>query len=426
MDTLWWFDGTDTWHPTGLRGSGNATKAPCFAVVVDPDDATTVYAGTAVGVWKGALSFTGDQPQWAWSIFSNGLPDAIVQDLSFFRDGPLKLLRAAMQARGVWEVDLSAIPGSPRRTYLRAHPFDTRRRFPTDMTDPDSGSTPPKTFPYHESPDIRLRPAPGSEAPLVRPAGLPWTRSGFGAPYQLWTVQTAMHADDPLVRPVGRWHHQLDARIRAYRSANGLSAPDAARIDQELWDHAVVAGKVWAAPWDGSEPTEADLHELIQEERAMVAGRRIVRTDNRPCKVDVLVHHRHFQPVPSAQVQVMLLRREIAAAEGDGGGVALSDPWKAAVVQRFGGATSALPDGWTMVGLASPTSPVSARMPRAVTFDLDLTPDPPFQFGTRWLLLAVVSSNLDVVSTSGLDGGTVEDLVRGSHHVAARLVTIFI
>src|SRR5690606_34484815 len=38
MDTLWWFDGVDKWYPTGLYGNAKATRAPGFAVAVDPDD----------------------------------------------------------------------------------------------------------------------------------------------------------------------------------------------------------------------------------------------------------------------------------------------------------------------------------------------------------------------------------------------------
>src|SRR5690606_2681866 len=123
--------------------------APAFAVVVDPDDLTVVYVGTSVGVWKGELTFVDGLPQWDWEIFSNGLPDAYVQDLAFFKDGDTKLLRAALQARGVWEVDLSAVPSPPRRTYLRAHAFDTRRRTPAALIDPESKTIPPADFDWN-------------------------------------------------------------------------------------------------------------------------------------------------------------------------------------------------------------------------------------------------------------------------------------
>ena len=158
MDTLWWFDGTDKWHPTKLRGNQGATRAPAFAVVVDPDDLGIVFVGTSAGVWKGTLAFVNGTAHWDWEIFSNGLPDATVQDVAIFKDGDLKLLRAALQARGVWEVDLSLPPSPPRRTYLRVHAFDTRRRFPTVLTNPQSEAIPPTAFDWFAQPGHRVAP----------------------------------------------------------------------------------------------------------------------------------------------------------------------------------------------------------------------------------------------------------------------------
>jgi hypothetical protein len=58
----------------------------------------------------------------------NGLPTAAVQDLSVFSSGSVRLLRAAMQSRGIWEVDLAGTVTSPH-TYLRLYP-KTRGRIP--------------------------------------------------------------------------------------------------------------------------------------------------------------------------------------------------------------------------------------------------------------------------------------------------------
>lgn len=425
MDTLWWFDGVDKWYPTGLHQHPQSTRAPGFAVVVDPDDVTVVYAGTSAGVWKGELTFVNGVPEWDWEIFSNGLPDAYVQDLAFFKNGDVKVLRAALQARGVWEVDLTTIPTPPRRSYLRVHAFDTRRRLPTVLTNPESRLQPPRDFDWHASPDIAFRPAPGAPAPLARAGGLPWTMSAFGLPYDLWVLQTAMHADDPLVRPTGKWTHQFDARVKAFRAARGLPDPAVARVDVAMWNAAVVAGKVYADPWDGPEPSEADLRELVQNQTFPVAGARVVRVEQLPYKIEVLVHHRHFQPVNPADIRVLLLRREITDGS-DGATVALSPAWKTAVVDRLGGAAAALPDGWEAVGLASPPGPVTARMPRAASFDVDFSVDPPFTIGTTWIFLAVVSAATDEATDASLGGGTVRDLVLNSHHVAARLIYVFI
>src|SRR4029077_11219727 len=113
------------WRPTGLSTSFNGTwgvpadqvSAPALAVGVDPDDNSIVYVGTSVGVVRGQLTIGGTPAAptyaWQWSQFMNGLPEAVVQDLSIFKGSGLKLLRAALQARGVWEVDLANTTVTP-------------------------------------------------------------------------------------------------------------------------------------------------------------------------------------------------------------------------------------------------------------------------------------------------------------------------
>ena len=170
MDTLWWFDGKKKFYPTGLRNNG--TKAPAFSVICDPEDPDTVYVGTAMGVWKGRIDASGATPAWTWEMYSIGLPEAFVQDLSIYwnpaaPNGGLKLLRAAVQSRGVWEVDISANPASVGRTYLRVHALDTRRIAPTSLTNLTDDTTPIRDYPRCLSPDIAVVsviPRPGSAA----------------------------------------------------------------------------------------------------------------------------------------------------------------------------------------------------------------------------------------------------------------------
>ena len=84
----------------------------------------------------------------------------------------MRLLRAATQARGVWELDLSG-PVAPR-TYLRVHPYDSRRTTPTVLASPfdprmpdpaDATKTIPTDFSWHASPDIRIHPRLGEACP---------------------------------------------------------------------------------------------------------------------------------------------------------------------------------------------------------------------------------------------------------------------
>src|SRR5690606_29997235 len=130
-----------------------------------------VYVGTAIGVFRGELSFAGATPSWSWTYLDNGLPEAAVHDLAFFDHSGVKLLRAALQARGVWELDLSSTPASTRRTYVRAHPYDMRRITPAVLSDPVQGRG--ATYPWNRSPDLVCRRAAGGPAP-TRPRSLPW------------------------------------------------------------------------------------------------------------------------------------------------------------------------------------------------------------------------------------------------------------
>jgi hypothetical protein len=192
-ETLWFFDGTDTWIPCGLRTTSLVSSwddpakrvtAPALAVVVDPVDRSIVYVGTSVGVVKGTLTIGGTEISptyaWVWEQFMNGLPEAAVQDLSIFQFGNLKLLRAALQARGIWETDLANATSSTL-TYLRVHPSDTRWILPTPLTGPAAAGE--ESLRWDDSPDIVVAigsagAEPPTEAQLrkVPLAGGPGTR----------------------------------------------------------------------------------------------------------------------------------------------------------------------------------------------------------------------------------------------------------
>ncbi len=431
MDTLWWYDGTSAWHRTGLRGDTQGrTKAPTFAVILDPDNANIVYVGTAVGVWRCTLSFSGTTPSWTWQALLNGMPEAAVQDLSFFKNGNTKLLRAALQARGIWELDLSSNPMPPGRTFLRSNAVDTRRSAPPAVTSPLSPLTNVKSYLWHESPDVRIRPQPGQAPHSPR---LPIQRPDD---YSRWVFQTALHAHDPLCRPNGRDSQQFKQRLWAFLSAQGLSSAQPFQIDAALWNRAIAVGQAFADPWDGDEPTESDLYELISNRELTLpfasAAMRAIRVRRQPHHVDVLVHHRHIRPLLAADVSVLLLQREIASTE-DPNTLALSAAWKSAVADLVTIGTGTLDDSWSLAdptGAWHPRGPVSARTPRAVTFDLDLTS---VQNHTHLFLLAVVTSTRDAITAArlGFDPpasprfNNLRDLVLNSHHVAPLLLSVW-
>lgn len=96
-------NGGTSWTP--LDGSATASNGlpfgiPVHAVVTDPKDPNTVYAGTDFGVY---FSVDGGSN---WSRFGSGLPMVAVRDLYIAPDG--SFLRAATYGRGVWELQAAA------------------------------------------------------------------------------------------------------------------------------------------------------------------------------------------------------------------------------------------------------------------------------------------------------------------------------
>lgn len=127
VDHVWYYDGT-SWQNAGLDIT--IVDAPAHAIVVDPSNPHTLYVGTDVGCWRGTKISTGN---WAWSLFSQGLPEAAITDLGIHVQA--RLMRAATHGRGVWEIRLDDTSSSDPDLYLRANYADSGRiqggsRFP--------------------------------------------------------------------------------------------------------------------------------------------------------------------------------------------------------------------------------------------------------------------------------------------------------
>ena len=129
------------------RGAGAGDRG-----ALRPGNPNDVYVGTTVGVWHGRAHRTANPPTWVWRALVNGLPEAAVEDLSLFDNGGLRLLRAAIAARGVWELRLGR---RRRRPHLpacaRRRPALPRPRRSSTQRD---GST---ARSWHGSPDVRPR-----------------------------------------------------------------------------------------------------------------------------------------------------------------------------------------------------------------------------------------------------------------------------
>lgn len=90
--------------------SGNLPQAPANAVVVDPNDANTVYVAMDTGVFVTQAVTTCDSTN-CWSPLGTGLPNAPVTALEAAAgiptgDGRSGMLRAGTYGRGLWQIPL--------------------------------------------------------------------------------------------------------------------------------------------------------------------------------------------------------------------------------------------------------------------------------------------------------------------------------
>lgn len=422
VDTLWWFDGTDRWFATGLRSNG--VPAPVTSIVCDPDFPNEVWVGTTIGVWKGERNLADPAaPSWTWSARVNGLPEAAVEDLALYSRDGLRLLRAGIASRGVWELRLDTADVADL-AYLRVHEDDLRHRARAALLGRD-GSTERS---WHASPDIRPRRA-ALAVPL--PASLPWAQ---GAPpaidaEQLRRFQCALRArtGDPRVRATGQWDTAFNEVLRSL--AAPTIAPQTVRIDRPYWDLSMAAPFATAEPWGTGRPSSADLMEFsaaLEEGTANVASCTLPAG---PSRVEVLVQCRGLAPLDGAGVRVALLKwidpqapptsRFDDASTWPAGDV----PWTAAVneVLNSAGGTTAQPfgAGWSLVGprqaLAGQT--LDPLHPGVASFELDLSTLPRHRVV---LLVAVIRMGSDIA----LAPAPLRTLVLDRPQVAVRSLAI--
>ena len=411
---------------------------PAYAVCLDPADANVVFVGTVTGVWRGVRTpGTADHD---WTPFVNGLPQATVQDLAVWRDpeaaaGAPRMLRAAVQSRGLWEVNLAG--DEPRRTYVRVHAFDDRRIFPTPMRNPRRSVS---TLPAFASPDVVIRPAAGpAAAPGWQLPGSTTIHQGNVPAYQLWTFQTAFRWIYPSVAATGTWSDPFGDLVELHRTVATPASPGRF-IDRALWD-AVVGGTrltaagavsaaagdplaVYRAPWQSAAApaavaTEVDVVELVRPTRTVNDVWRVFRERS---TVDVLVHHRDTRPLAANDAFAILLWRSAPSPTTllnvNPSGI---PAWAAGVA---GGGAAAPPAGWNVAGgpLHRLPVPLDARLPRAIPIDLDLSG---VSANHHVLLLALVGSSLD--SFAEAPAGAVANmtaLVQRWPYAAMRIVRV--
>lgn len=401
---------------------------PAYSVVVDPSNTNIVYVGTVTAVWQSTR--TGSTHP-TWTPLVNGLPESTVQDLTIWSDpaggvNSPRLLRAALQSRGVWELDLAH--SEPSRTYLRVHERDDRRMLPTPLKNPRRNPNSP-IISALRSPDITIRP----EATVTNTPSFRNTNLVNGTlKYQLWTFQTAFRWLYPSVIADGLWTDQFGDLVERHRLSLGMSR--ARRIDAALWNSVMAAAQdsagnfgVYRAPWQNNvvpalAGTEIDLMETVIPRRDRNNIWQVYREQS---TVDVLLHHRDTRPVAANDTVVILLWRTSRSSR------VLTETDCTAIPafaqSLFTGTPLATPADWS-VQLATDGTPLhrlsvplAARMPRSVAINLDLSGIPA---GNRVMLLALAGSTTDqfsAVPTGSIN--RVDDFVRNWPHAAARLIS---
>ncbi len=99
-----------TFGATWLNISANLPSAPANAVLVDPNDANTVYVATDAGVYVTQAVTTCSTAN-CWSVLGTGLPNSPILSLAAAAtlptgDGRVGMLRAGTYGRGLWQTPL--------------------------------------------------------------------------------------------------------------------------------------------------------------------------------------------------------------------------------------------------------------------------------------------------------------------------------
>ena len=101
--------------------TNNLPNTPANSIVVDPNDANTVYVATDTGVYVTRnISSCAVTSTPCWSVFGTSLPNAPVVQLASLNEGSTSVLRAATYGRGVWEIGL--VTAGTAMTTARATP----------------------------------------------------------------------------------------------------------------------------------------------------------------------------------------------------------------------------------------------------------------------------------------------------------------
>jgi Putative peptidoglycan binding domain len=427
IDHVWWYDGTHWWP---CRFDATVADTPVNAAVVDVD--RTVYVGTDVGVWKGVPNTAATPPTWAWSQFSDGLPEVPVVDLVI---GPSPhLLRAATHGRGVWELNLDET-GPVNQTYLRAHSADTRRlTFPAGGNDPNTPTDPPPLARIDASPDIIItgpaNPAAPADLPLFRQPRPKYSDSTRVLQYALRRRQLAAAVPPPIAATVivdGYFGTRTKNAVIAVQAATpGLTADGV--VNTASWQAIVTAPYVDALAGADADCLDMALLDRISPVAGPAGGPSLASLPSN-AEVYVQVNARGWPRRPPGTVHVGLLATPAFDATL-AGLPALPGDW----VTQFQAAVTTAPGTWVTGGapwawIGSPatmatTRPLHPEEPQVVRFVVTFPlPSGAPSMPANWTLLAFADDPLDPLSSTVT---SVLGLITNDRHAAVRSVTLAI
>jgi photosystem II stability/assembly factor-like uncharacterized protein len=136
-------DAGSSWHDV----SAGLPDIALNAVEIDPRNPDTVYVAADVGIYRSTNAGT------VWMSFNNKLPNALVKDLAFHPRS--RLLRAATQSRGVWEIAVDQATMPTVEVYLRDSAVDSGRSSPSPSGVDDPFNFGSQTF-WWQCQDIKV------------------------------------------------------------------------------------------------------------------------------------------------------------------------------------------------------------------------------------------------------------------------------
>ena len=93
--------------------TANLPKVPAGSILVDPQDANTVYLATDAGMYfTNQVAGCALAQSTCWSVYGTGLPSAPVVSLSFTMGSSSPALLAGTYGRGIWQVPLASMSAS--------------------------------------------------------------------------------------------------------------------------------------------------------------------------------------------------------------------------------------------------------------------------------------------------------------------------